>query len=499
MRTLILFLASALAMQAHAQPVPAPKIAWGKLSEHTKKASPVPKMALLEDQALMLQIKGTGLYAEGFTTVLNQDFAPVLSKEFSLRTGSIQHEIKDVVVSGGTPYILEQFTRRFNDDQVIIRALPIDMKTGRTQKEIVLANVPYRNFSESETGELTFTWSPDEEQLLIMGMHPRDKKDSLKMTLWCYNKALELAWEKTITRDYNDKKGLPGEFILSNEGVAYILFSEGNYIIGMRKPDLFAASILMFDPDSDRMIEFPVGQENLIRTRLKLFLTNDDMLVCTGFVNRNAYGSEDEFMFYSLDTEIEEPQSAVVSPFEELPSRLAVVDIAQSTSGIIYVLAEQKIYPLQVSRYVEGMRPLENGLQLTGGVMVIGIDQESETIWGHTFPKTQDTAPDEAPSNSCSGLVNGPFFHVFYADLASNLNSKGGEGSRAVIKGGADDLTLVDAVFDEEGYLGSKAIISKDKLGVPVCPSFIQSIDEDRFFIFGWDKKQFRAGIGTFD
>ena len=483
LRTILFLLIAGLAVGlVSAQSVSAPAIKWGKLSDHTKGVFLLHRTVVLEDRTLIWYDNGKrGSKTKSTIIALGENQEPLISAEYSAEYNGQTATVDDFLVRDGVAYVVERCINKFSDHAIELSIVSMDPEsiTARDDRK-VLASMPSRQTGKSISTELNFTSSPDDQQFLIVGIQPRDINDPMKLMMWCYGSDWQLQWERSLDWDLESFGGLMSTFRLTNEGEVFFLADSKplNKYTGVGKSKDFKPSIVAFDPIDGSTQVHPLGFNDIYDVRGVLISTDDDMLIWTGHIRREGYFSDREFFFYALDVKTGEPLVKVTKPLEEPLDELDIFDVAYSSSGIIYVLAEHR--PLGIPRDFSA-----------GAAMVIGIDLNSEKVWAYAFGKNQVHESLFIPKASCKGVVNGPFYHVLYTGFTE---AAPGEGD----KNGEEEALLM-AVFDEQGFVGKEQIITTRELGAPACPAFISPAGPDRFFILAWENDQFRAGIGTFD
>lgn len=418
---------------------------------------------------------------------------------------SNDYSFNDIFMMRNKTYIaLTKYDRKADLNSVFMQE--IDEAGKRTGKLKKLADISAK--SKSNSGSFSFITSEDSSKILLVNNPPFDKYAGEKFGYKVFDENLKELNHVEITLPYKDKNFSAKDYILSNDGIIYLLAK-----IDLEKGDKkkneagYYYEIIAINPvGKGDMKEYTVKIPGKYIMDISYRLDEEKGIICSGFYGTPSKGlfSTDEIngiFFLRINKETKEIEAKGIKALDkdfvaELTSqRKADKGKGISNSFVLkHFVRRQDGGALLISEYSydyvvvttttdpkTGMRSTSKTYHyLRNNIIVININPDGSIKWYANIPKLQHTTDDGGMYSSFMFSVHNDRAYFVFNDNPKNLDPtkvKTAKDTRDV--GNIQKSTAVLVELTESGEFTKKALFSNKENKMTLIPKTAMHVSEN--------------------
>ena len=402
----------------------------------------------------------------------------------------------------------------------------VDPKSLSTKGSPVLLS----SIQESDNGSVAladYVLSGDEQTLAFYGLPGYIKKsmylagipiqfgsnkEETKGSIAVYGEKMEKNWEIEFTLPYEEKLYSITGVNLDNAGNFYFLGKLYNEKAKSKVRGLpnYQYILTAFRNNGKDKAEYKISLDEKFITDCSFTLTDDDIIVCTGFYSEKGTASIKGTFFMTIDPETKSVISKGVTDFDAEFLKLFVSDnkaekgaelsnfdldeiILREDGGAI--LIGEKYYITQHT----STNPTTGSTTTTttyhyNDIIVININPDNSVAWATKIPKKQ--ASSSGFYLSYASHVKDDMIYLIFNDNEKNLDEKNPDKIYSY-DGKNSYATLVSIQAD--GEWNKSALFSNKEEGVIMRPVVSEQINKDELIIYAEKGKKYVVGKVTFE
>ena len=433
-------------------------------------------------------------------------------------TGSL-YELEDVVLFGGELLVFSTY-RDFRKDIKYLYAQALDPKTlaGKGERMELFA-LPYTNGRSQATFDLKF--SRDSSHIMIIADQFMGRNAPEKFFLKVFREGMEMAWEKEVQLETEEKLFSPEDWIVDKEGNVHlvgILFQDRRKYKRRGDPN-YTYQLLSWlengELEEERTIS--LGEEFITDLRIEVAPNLD--LIASGFYSPQGTFSVNGAFYMRIDGRTGEVLSRSTREFEldfitayfsERQERKAARKEARGRDQELYeydirdliprgdggsVLVAEQYFVRVVTRFDP-----RTGQAITdyyyhyNDLIVVSIAPNGDIEWASKVPKRQVSINDGGYYSSAAQMItNGNLFFI-YNDHIDNLTADGKVQRFRNFSLRDRKGVVVVAGVDIEGNVIRESLLSNKEIDAITRPKSCKQLSSNEMFLFARRRKTRQFG-----
>ncbi|NOQ25811.1 MAG: hypothetical protein GQ564_10660 [Bacteroidales bacterium] len=498
-------------------------ILWGDEQKESKKTTLSDIVGHDETGIYALKTKRKGFYGMNSTITLehyNNKLNQTNSVSLELIYQKKKMNFEFIIHHNNELYLYSSFiNKKLNHNFLFVQT--INKKTLQFNQDIKkIAEIDYTGRSIVNIGNFNYEVSRDSSKVLVYYNLPYVRYENEQYGFHVFDEEMNQLWENKVTLPYMEELLDVEDFKIDDKGNVHLLgviYKEKRKAKRKGEPNYKYQIISYFDKGNE-VKEYPIMIEGKFLTDMKIAITDDKDVICSGFYSNEGLFSIIGAYFIKVDGETKEIIAKNFKEFgidfitqnmtdrqEKKAKKKAekgkeVELIQYDLDNIVLrddggaVLIGEQYFVRMVTRTMSngngGTTTTTSYYYFYNDIIVINISPEGNIEWTEKIPKRQKTANDGGFYSSYAMSVVKDKLYFVFNDHPENLTYKGEGKLYNFIKSKESLIVLVE--LDSNGKQTREALFSAREADILTRPKVCKQISKKEMILFGQRRKAHR-------
>lgn len=452
------------------------------------------------------------------------------TKEFEIPAKQREKKLKleSAFYINETIYLFSSFAdKKTKKNKLFVQTIDKEtLKPNRDQK--VVAEIDFREFSKSNSGNFNFSLSRDSSKLMVYYDMPYVKKDFDKFGFHVFDGNMSEIWNKEVKLPYIESLFDIQDYIVDDIGNVYVLGKiYKDKAKDRRKGKVnYKYSLLSYEKNTEEADEYKIDVDGKFLSEMKITIGFNGNLICAGFYSDNSSYELKGSYFLKIDNKTKQILTRSFKEFDldfitqNMTERQEkktkknkskgrdvemyeydIRDIIIKSDGGAIIIGEQyfvRIVTTYTTNASGGMTPHTTYIYHYNDIIVINIDPDGNIIWNQKIAKRQISTDDGGYYSSYILAVSNNKLQFIFNDNIKNLKYTG-HGKIYGFANKRKESIVALVTMDMDGNQTRQALFLNLETEVFTRPKVCKQISEDKVILFGIKRKKHKYALLTFE